>query len=306
MRIAITGASGFIGSRLAAALVSRGHAVRALGRTARRAPGLDFERWDPLAGHAPGSALAGIDAVVNLAGESIVQRWTAGARRRIGQSRIEGTRLLVRAMAAAARPPALLVSASAVGYYGSRVDEQLGEDAPAGAGFLAEVCSAWEREARAAALFGARVVLMRTGVALARDGGALARMLPPFRAGLGGPLGGGRQWMPWIHIEDLVEMFCFAIETPLSGPVNGVAPQPVCNAEFTRELARALHRPAFFRVPSMALRALLGEMSGILLASQRVLPRAAGDAGFPFRYPSLALALESLLRSPARLAAGSR
>jgi uncharacterized protein (TIGR01777 family) len=227
---------------------------------------------------------------VNLAGEPVVQRWTAAARERILNSRIQGTRSLVATLRK--HPPTVLVSASAVGYYGSRGDEILTEDSPAAPDFLGQVAVEWEQAARAAEEFGVRVVTPRIGVVLGRGGGALAQMLPPFRLGVGGRLGTGKQWMPWIALDDLVSLIEFAIEeAALTGPVNAVAPNPVTNAAFTRELAAALHRPAIFPVPAFALELLFGEMSQILLGSQRVIPQAALRAGFQFHFADLGQAL---------------
>ena len=278
MNITLSGASGFIGTRLRAELT--GHNIRAVGH---RTGG-----WDP-------AVLRETDAVIHLAGEPVGQRWTAAAKERIRESRVQGTRRLVEAMASIPQPPRILICASAIGYYGARGDEVLAETSAPGHGFLSEVCVAWEREAQAAESLGTRVVRMRTGLVLDRNGGALARMLPPFRMGLGGPLGSGRQWMSWIHIQDLAALFVYALEHPLSGPVNGVAPEPVTNVEFTRALASALHRPAVLPVPTAVLQLMFGEMSEMLLASQRVLPRAAEAGGFTFRYPNIRQALSALL-----------
>ncbi|MGD0501024.1 MAG: TIGR01777 family oxidoreductase [Bryobacteraceae bacterium] len=297
MTIAITGASGLIGRRLLSVLGRRNHTLRALSRRAGviLPPGVALSLWDPREGEPAEAALRGSDAVIHLAGENVAQRWTASAKRRILESRVAGTRALVRSMASLSRPPTALICASAVGYYGSRGNETLTEAAAPGAGFLAEVSMAWEREAQAAQALGVRVVRMRVGVALDPRGGALQRMLLPFRMGLGGPLGDGRQWMSWIHIEDLAELFRFAVETPLEGAVNAVAPNPVENSAFTRELARALRRPALLPAPKFALRALFGEMADALLSSQRAIPQAAVRAGFQFRFPNLAPALADLL-----------
>jgi hypothetical protein len=278
MKIAITGASGLIGRRLLTTLASQGHSPYALSRHAYTE-----------------EALREADAVVHLAGESVAQRWTADAKRRILESREAGTRSLVRTLAKLPRRPGVLVCASAVGYYGSRGDETLTEASAPGTGFLPEVCVAWEREAQAAEALGIRVVRMRIGMALDRRGGALKSILPVFRMGAGGKLGDGRQWMSWIHLDDLAALFRFALENPVAGPVNAVAPQPVTNADFTRELARALRRPALFPAPKLALRLLFGEMSEILLASQRAVPQAAQAAGFGFRFPELGPALADLL-----------
>ena len=279
MNISISGASGFIGRHLMKSLAQAGHSLRALSR---HTP--------------PAESLREADAIIHLAGEPVAQRWTAAAKQRILDSRVVGTRNLVEALAALPRRPEALICASAIGYYGSRGDEILTESSAPGSGFLPEVCVAWEREAQAAEAFGMRVVRVRTGVVLAARGGALVRMLPPFRMGLGGRLGSGRQWMSWIHLEDLTALFQFAVERQVRGPLNAVAPYAVTNSDFTGELARTLRRPAVFPVPEFALKMLFGEMADVLLASQRVAPAAAEAAGFRFRFPQLAPALESLLR----------
>jgi uncharacterized protein (TIGR01777 family) len=258
--------------------------------------GVQLSVWDPLLGPAPEDALLDADAVLHLAGEPVAQRWTAAAKQRIRDSRVVGTSHLVAALADCSPRPATLVCASAIGYYGSRGDELLSEDSAPGTGFLADVCVGWEREAAKAEALGMRVTRIRTGVVLDPRGGALKPMLAPFRFGLGGPLGGGRQWMSWIHASDLAEMFRFALENPAPPVLNGVAPGSVTNAEFTRALATALHRPAFLPVPKLALRMLFGEMADMLLSSQRVAPVAAEAAGFQFQHPQLAEALGDLLR----------
>ena len=278
MNITISGASGFIGRHLMKSLAQAGHSMR------------------PLSRHAPpAESLCEADAIIHLAGEPVAQRWTAEAKRRIRESRVAGTRHLVEALAMLPRRPQALICASAIGYYGSRGDEILTESSAPGSDFLAEVCAAWEREAQAAEAFGLRVVRVRTGLVLDAHGGALQRMLPPFRMGVGGRLGSGQQWMSWIHLKDLAALFQFAVESQIRGPLNGVAPHAVTNSDFTRELARALRRPAVFPVPAFALRLLFGEMADVLLASQRVAPGAAQAAGFRFRFPQLAPALASLL-----------
>jgi len=254
-------------------------------------------QWDPPSGPLPRAALDGVDAVVNLAGEPLdARRWSDQQKRLIRDSRIVTTRNLVEELRSVDRKPAVLVSGSAVGFYGDRGDEQLEETSPAGHGFMSEVCEEWEREAARAIELGVRVVQVRTGVVLSGEGGALQKMLAPFKLGLGGPLGSGKQWFPWIHIKDIVGIFRHSIVTSsLAGPVNGVAPEPVTNREFTRELARALHRPAFLPVPEMALRVLMGEMSAVLFGSQRVVPKAALASGYQFHYPLLESALANLL-----------
>jgi len=251
--------------------------------------------WDPARAEPAADNLKDADAVIHLAGEPVAQRWTEESKQRIRESRVAGTRNLVAAIAKLDRRPAVLVCASAVGYYGSRGDEELTESSAPGSGFLADVCRDWEKEAAEAEPLGVRVAAIRTGIVLDPRGGALARILPPFRFGAGGRLGSGRQWMPWIHIDDLVDLFRFAAEKPVHGPLNGAAPNPVVNADFTRALAQALRRPAIFPVPEFVLHAIYGEMADVLFASQRVVPREAEAAGFRFRFPELGAALKDLL-----------
>lgn len=273
MKVAVTGASGFIGHRLMEKLGSEARAVSLRGNL----DGVD-----------------GADAVVHLAGEPVSQRWTKEAREKIRSSRLEGTRRLVDAMRA--HPPQVLVSASAVGYYGSRGDELLTESSAPADDFLGRICQEWEDEARKAEEFGVRVVCLRNGVVLGHGGG-LEKMLPPFKLGAGGKIGDGKQWMAWIHIDDTVGLIEFAISSAkLSGAVNATAPNPATNAEFTRELARAVHRPAIFPVPKFALHLLYGDMAEIVYASQRVIPEAALRAGYEFRFAQLEGALLDLLR----------
>jgi uncharacterized protein (TIGR01777 family) len=290
MEIAISGATGFIGRRLSAALSGAGHSLRLLSR--RAAPPLD---WDPAAAEPRAGALAGCDAVIHLAGEPIAQRWTPEVKRRIEDSRLHGTRHLVQALSIQPVRPRVLVCASAVGVYGDRRDEVLTESSPPGDDYLAGVCRQWEQQADLAEALGLRVVKLRIGVVLGRGGGALDKMLPPFRYFAGGKLGSGRQWMSWIHLDDLVAMIGWSLASAVNGPVNAVAPNPVRNVEFTRALAGALRRPAVFTVPGFAVRLLYGEMSQVVLGSQRVLPKTATDAGFRFQYAELARALEAIL-----------
>ncbi len=283
MNIAITGASGFIGRHLTAKLREQGHSTRPISlRSGSLAP----------------DVFAGCDAIVNLAGENVAQRWTASAKQRILDSRVQGTRAVVQAMAASDPRPGTLISASAIGYYGSRGDEILTEQSAPSSDFLSEVVQAWESEAREAGKFGVHVVSPRIGVVLGPDGGALQKMAPPFRFGVGGRIGSGQQWMSWIHIDDLIGLIVFALSaSTLAGPVNATAPNPVTNADFTLELGRALHRPAIFPVPAIALKLMFGEMSGMLIGGQRVLPQAALAAGFTLRYPEIGSALADLFGS---------
>lgn len=280
MTIAITGASGLVGRHASDLLRGEGHEVRSISTRSAIKPE-DFE---------------GCDAVVHLAGEPVAQRWTAEAKERIRSSRVDGTRRVVEALAKLQERPEVLVSASAIGYYGSRGDETLTESSLPGQDFLGEVATAWEREANAAEQFGIRVVILRFGVILAGDGGALKKMLPPFKLGVGGRIGNGTQWMSWIHIEDVTRLIAFAIANESAhGSMNAVAPYPVRNVDFTRELAGAVHRPAILPVPIVALRMLFGPMAEILYASQRVIPEAALRAGFEFKFAELGAALNDLL-----------
>jgi uncharacterized protein (TIGR01777 family) len=265
----------------------------------RRTPRGGEIGWDPDAGRLDPADLDGIGAVVHLAGENIGARWTAARKRRIRESRVRGTRLLSEALARARRPPTTLVSISAVGIYGDRGDELLTETSPVGptADFLVRVATEWEAATEPARDAGIRVVLPRLGTVLDRNGGALARMLPPFRLGVGGRLGDGRQWMSWIALDDAVAVITRALEDPaLSGPVNATAPTPVRNAEFTAALGRALRRPAVMPVPAAALRLVFGEMADVvLLGSSRAVPARLAEAGFSFRYPTIDAALRRAL-----------
>jgi len=298
MKITITGATGFIGSSLIRNLLDSGHAIHILGRRrpASLPESVGFSNWKSTNEEPPPESLSGADAVIHLAGEPVAQRWTPEVKKRIRASRVEGTRQLVNALSTQSRRPAVLVSGSAIGFYGSRGDEVLTEDSDAGDDFLARVTNAWENAAELAEALGIRVVLLRTGLVLGKGGGALAKMLPPFRFGLGGRLGSGKQWMSWIHIDDLIRLILFSIgNAAVRGPVNGTGPQPVTNAQFTKELAAVLHRPAVLPVPRFALKLALGEMANAVLGSQRVIPRVAQSAGFEFQYPQLRGALERLL-----------
>jgi uncharacterized protein (TIGR01777 family) len=299
MKILVTGATGLIGRRLCSSLSGEGHTIVALSRSPEATRGLvadEVHEWHPQSGPPPSQALSGIDAVVHLVGEPIADsRWTDAQKKLIRDSRVSSTRNLVAGLRSADSKPSALISGSAVGFYGNRGDEPLEESAAVGRGFMSEVCRDWESEAAAASELGIRVVQVRTGVVLSAEGGALKKMLPPFKLGVGGRLGSGRQWFPWIHIADIVGIFRHAIFTSsMKGPANGVAPEAVSNAEFTKQLGRALHRPAFLPVPELALRALMGEMADVLFDSQRVVPKAVLQAGYEFRYPVLARALEDL------------
>jgi uncharacterized protein (TIGR01777 family) len=300
VRVAVTGATGRIGSALVRALQERGDDVTVLTRNPERAraalPGTTAIEWDPMTGPAPAEALAGRDGVVHMAGEDVAQRWTGDAKRRIRESREIGTRHLVAGIAAAEPRPRVLVSASAVGYYGPRGDEPVDESAAPGDDFLAQVCVAWEREAERAEELGVRVVRLRTGVVLDREGGALSKMLPFFRLGIGGPVAGGRQYMPWIHRDDVIGMQLAALDGEAwSGPVNTTAPEPVTNREFSRALGRALHRPALAPVPGLAVRVLYGDMAEIVTGGQRAVPRRARELGYQHRHPQLDEALAAAL-----------
>lgn len=291
MKITVTGASGLIGTKLVERLRARGDEVITLSRNPSSPSDV---AWRPENEPAPARALAGRDAVVHLAGENVAQRWTDGAKRRIRSSRELGTRNLVAGLEAAGPRPRVLVSSSAVGYYGPHGDEPLDEQTPAGSDFLAEICVVWEREAMRAAELGLRVVAVRTGVVLDQGGGALAKMLPFFKLGVGGPVAGGDQYMPWIHVDDVVGIYLAALDgEDWVGPVNASAPEPVTNRAFSKALGRALHRPAFAPVPGLAVRALYGEMAEIVTKGQRVLPRRAQALGYAFEHPDLAEALRT-------------
>jgi uncharacterized protein (TIGR01777 family) len=295
MKIAVAGASGFVGRALVRRLEAEGHEVRRMVRRPAERP--DEITWHPTSGEVEQrDRLEGIEAVVNLAGASLAAgRWTAARQDEIRRSRVEGTRTLVATMTRLNHRPRVLVCASAVGYYGDRGEEELTEASSRGEGFLAEVCAAWEGEARIAAAVGIRTVVLRMGVVLGPGGGVLARLRPVFRAGLGGRLGDGRQWMSWISLEDLVEVARQALhDERWSGPVNAVAPGVARNAEFTAALARAWRRPAIVRVPGFLLRAVLGPMADeALLASARVQPQRLQGLGFGFKHPQLADALRA-------------
>lgn len=292
--IAIAGASGFIGRALVRHLSSRGHQLRRLVR--REARDASEIAWHPAKGEIDAPALEGTDVVINLSGESLDQRWTDDVKRAIRSSRVDATRLLAGTIVRMTRPPRAFLSGSAIGIYGDRGDEVLDETSPLGDDFLASVCREWESATDAVAQAGMRVVHLRTGVVFAKDGGALGRMLMPFRFGVGGKLGSGKQWMSWITREDYASAIEFLVDRNVSGAVNLVAPNPVRNADLTRALSHELHRPSWVPVPKLALEVLLGEMAdAAVLASQRVMPRALMENGFAFHWPQIDGALASVL-----------
>jgi uncharacterized protein len=298
MRVIVTGGTGFIGSKLCESLVAKGHEVVLLTRDASGSrdhihPKVRVVSWAE--GAVWDSWVDGAGGIVNLAGESIAQRWTAAAKERIVTSRIEAAARLCAAIEKAAVKPSVLVNASAIGIYGPHGDELLDEDAPPGSDFLATTCMAWEEAAKKAEPFGVRVALIRTGIVLGGGGGALAKLLPPFKAFAGGPVGSGKQWMSWIHRDDLVALFAFALENPAAdGPINGTAPHPVTMKEFATALGRVLHRPSLLPVPASAVRLLLGEMATVVLDGQRVVSKKAEALGFRFRFTEIEAALRDV------------
>ncbi len=299
MNILVTGATGLIGSALMSRLASTGHHCLPLRRGAAvgNEPG---PIWNPESGLIRLETAGPLEAVIHLAGENIAQRWTAAAKARIRSSRVDATRLLCEALTRLPQPPRVVVCASATGYYGDRGDEVLAEDSSPGQGFLAEVCQSWEAATEPARLCGMRVVHLRVGIVLARRGGALAKMLPAFRLGLGGRLGTGRQFWSWICLEDLIRVIELALgEESLNGAVNAVSPAAVTNTQFTHALAQAIGRPALLPMPAIAVKLLLGEMGReALLGSARVRPARLIESGFVFRFPELGAALNHTLGSP--------
>jgi uncharacterized protein (TIGR01777 family) len=308
MHVTVTGATGTVGSRLVARLQERGDRVTVLSRdaeSARRALGdVDAVAWTPGRPSGPGTppdpalvaALEGRDAVVNLAGEPVFQRWTATSKPRIAASRIDTTKGLVAALAATAERPRVLVNGSASGIYGDTGDRPVTEETLPGDDFLAGLAAGWEEAARGAEALGVRVAIVRTGMVLADDGGALPVMARPFRLGLGGWFGGGRQYVPWIHVDDEVGLLLAALDHPsFSGPVNAAAPEEATNKRFSKAVGQALHRPVLAPVPAFALRAVLGEAAALVLDSSRMKPARAAELGYRFDHPGLAGALDDLL-----------
>ncbi|HEY1539430.1 MAG TPA: TIGR01777 family oxidoreductase [Solirubrobacteraceae bacterium] len=297
-RVTVTGATGRIGTHLVRALTDRGDDVCVLSRNPERASerlGVEAIAWEPQSDGAPAEALAGRDAVVHLAGEDVGQRWTDDTKREILASREKGTRNLITGIFAAEPRPPVLVGASASGYYGPRGDEIVDETAGPGTDWLSDVCVRWEQNTDSAML-GARVVKVRTGIVLDAGGGALAKMLPPFRAGVGGPIASGRQYMPWIHLDDLVGLYLAAIDSSdFSGAINGSAPEPVTNKAFAKALGKALHRPAVAPVPGFVIKGMYGAMSQIVLTGVRMVPGRAAELGYEFKHPDLGEALRDTL-----------
>jgi hypothetical protein len=300
MKVLVTGASGFVGSSLVPYLLSKGYDVRSVVRRRDTTPGSDDIEWDPAGKRIDSAALEGFGAVVHLAGENIAGRWTAAKKRRIRDSRVQGTRLLVETFAGLKRPPKVLVSASAIGYYGDRGGKLLDEGSPPGRGFLPEVCQAWEEAAEAATGLGIRVVRLRMGLVIGANGGSLARMLAPFRAGIGGVIGNGSQYWSWIALEDLTAAILHAIaDESFSGAANAVSPKPSTNLEFTKTLGRVLSRPTIFPLPEFAAKIAFGEMAeALLLASARVMPARLLASGFSFHFPDLEPAFRRALYAP--------
>lgn len=299
-RIAVTGATGRVGGRLVATLKARGDEVCVLSRNPERAEkrlGVQAFEWDPKSGGAPAEALAGRDAIVHLAGEDVGQRWSDSVKAEISASREQGTRNLVTGIFAAEPRPPVLIGASASGYYGPRGDEPVAESDPPGSDWLSEVCVRWEQQTDAAKL-GMRVVKVRTGIVLDAGGGALAKMLTPFKAGVGGPIGSGKQYMPWIHLDDLVGIYLAAIDSKdFSGAINASAPEPVTNKDFAKALGKVLHRPALAPVPGFVVKGMYGAMSQIVLTGVRMIPGRAGELGYAFAHPDLDEALRDTLDS---------
>ncbi len=290
MLVCVLGGTGFIGGRLVDALVARGDQVTVISRDpargdAQRQPGVKYRGYP--------ADVDGFDAVINLAGEPVFgKRWNDAQKAKILESRVSITREIVEAIRDAKRPPKVLINGSAVGFYGDRGDEELPEGSAAGDDFLATVCQAWEAEAAKAPC---RTVLFRTGVVLHPDGGALSQMMLPFKMGAGGPIGFGKQWFPWVHMDDEIGLLLWALDSEVAGPVNAVAPGVVRNSEFTKAFGKALHRPTLIPIPPIGLRIMLGEVSEMLTGSQRCIPKAAIDGGYTFKFPEVFAAMQDLV-----------
>ncbi len=299
MRLVVAGGTGFIGSALCVRLMELGHSLTLLSRTRSPDPILPNKDWITWQPGSPGpweEAIDGVDGVINLAGEPIARRWTESQKENILASRVDSTRDLVTAIGKAKERPKFLLNSSAIGYYGPRGDEPITEDAGPGSDFLSRVCVVWEEEAKRAEAFGVRVILLRTGVVLGKGGGALTKMVPPFKLFIGGPLGTGTQWMSWIQLEDEIGLMVHLIQnSEVMGPINATAPGQVTMKEFCQTLGKVLRRPSWAPVPSFALRILMGEMADMLLTGQRVLPGKAQDSGYAFKYPNLLEALKASL-----------
>ncbi len=295
MKLVIAGGTGFIGEQLRKVAVAQGHETVVLSRNSHQA--FPTAVWDGRSSGEWQSAIEKADAVINLCGESIVNgRWNPRRKKQIYDSRILSTRALVAAISQTQEKPKVFINASACGFYGDRADEELSESSRSGDDFLAKLCVDWEREALMAQSLGVRTACLRMGIVLTREGGALRRMAVPFRWGLGGRLGSGRQWMSWITLEDLIAMIFFLISSDILGPVNAVSPQPVQNADFTLSFAKGLQKPAWTVIPGWALRLAVGEVSSVILSSQRVFPKKIESAGFKFKFETLSSALDSLLK----------
>lgn len=297
MKILISGATGLIGKHLIPTLEAKGHEIFSL---VRKDPKNDREiQWDSESGFAESEQgkLEGFDAVIHMAGEPIAQTWTKEKKRLIKESRVTGTRVLVSALDKTKEPPKHFISASAIGYYGNRGDEILTEESAAGEGFLPEICVPWEAEARKAADFGARVVFLRTGIVLSKDGGALAQMRTPFGFGVGGVIGSGKQWMSWLALEDMISVIHYALEnTSVRGAINCTAPNPVTNETFTKTLGEVINRPTIIPIPEFGVKFVFGEMGEtLLLEGARVIPKKLQDAGFSFKHPDLKEAIKKAL-----------